>query len=174
MARAWWGLALLGFLGCNGHNDTDDTSDTGAGDNCPSGMHQAASPGLLITFFQHNTVTRSALLDASQEYDGRPSACINDAGTAVDYLFLVGGEPYGRIAVEASTGGQSYDLNGTSGQMSVILSGADTPVTFDRGDWTTGSWYVTSVGSPFDTDVEGSAVADGQSLSITFSLEGRP
>ncbi|MBW2255799.1 MAG: hypothetical protein JRI25_14530, partial [Deltaproteobacteria bacterium] len=45
-------------------------------------------------------------------------------------------------------------------------------VSFDNGDWTTGTWYVTSVGNQFDTDLDGSAVADSQTLAITFSLEG--
>ncbi|MBW2257959.1 MAG: hypothetical protein JRI25_25620, partial [Deltaproteobacteria bacterium] len=164
MSRALWGLALLTLLGCDGENGTDDTSDTSGGDGCPTGFHEAVSPGLLITYFRLNETTQAAAFDASGEYDGRPSACINDAGTAVDYIFLVGGDPYGRIVMEASLGGQSYDLNGTAGQISIVLTGADPDVSFDNGDWTTGTWYVTSVGNQFDTDLDGSAVADSQTL----------
>jgi len=171
MSRALWSLALLGLLGCDGQPDTDDTNDTGGGDGCPTGMHEAASPGLLFSFFQYNDVTEAAVFDAG-DYDGRPAACINDAGTAVDYIFLVGGDPYGRITMQATLSGQSYDLNGTAGQVSIILSGATPTATFSNGDWTTGSWYVTSVGSTFDTDLDGSAVSGGEALSVTFTLEG--
>lgn len=172
MTRVAW-LVLLG-VGCTDGTDTDDTGDT-ADDGCPEGMHAARDPGLFISDFLINGIDKSPLFDDA-EYDGRPAGCIGDDGRSVDYLFLVASEPYGRVYMEAPRSDESYDLNGSTATVVIDLFGESGAPTFEAPEWTTGSWFVGSVGATFDSDLAAQALDDdsgSNSLVIQLSIEGR-
>jgi len=176
MTRAWWVLTATLALGCTaGPFDTGDTGDTGdtASSGCPSGMTVPRSAGIFFDYFYLDGLQYSPVY-SDGTYMGRPSACMSSDGHSVDYLFLLESQPYGRIAMSAPTSDTSYDLNGTQAQIEIEVFGASNQPTFANGEFQTGSWYVTSVGSTFDSDVDGSALDDttSSSLGITFTIQG--
>jgi hypothetical protein len=137
-------------------------------------MHAARDPGMLVGSFTYDGLTRSPLFEDG-DYLGRPAACIADDGLGVDYIFLLLGEPYGRVAMTAPRADESYDLNGTgAATVSVELFGeADAPV-FEAGEWLSGTWFVSEVGATFDSDFNGRALddEDSHSMTIYFTVVG--
>ena len=176
MARVFWiAVWLLAGTGCTvGDTDEDDTDTAGTG-GCPDDMHPARSPGMLFTQFTINGLSRNPLFDDA-EYLGRPAGCIGDDGRSVDYLFLILGEPYGRVAMSAPRGNEGYDLNDDVGTIVIEAFAEEGEPTFENGEWVTGTWFVSSVGATFDSDMNGTGLDDdnGNSagLQLNFTIQG--
>jgi len=166
-------VALVALAACTeGSPDTDtgEDSDTASTDGCPTGMHAARDPGMLIGAFTYDGLSRSPLFDDG-EYLGRPAGCIGDDGRAVDYLFLLLGEPYGRLIMAAPRGDESYDLNGTgTATVAIELFAEEGSPIFQAGEWVNGTWFVSSVGATFDSDLNGQALDDEESHTMTIYL----
>ena len=167
--------ALLVLAACvDGFPSDSDTDDSGSDDGCPEGMHGARDPGMFIQGFTFDGLSRNPLFE-DVDVDGRPAGCIGDTGNSIDYIFLLLGEPYGRLAMKAPTADQSYDLNGTGSATVVItLFGEEGSPSFEAPEWVNGTWFVESVGTSFDSDMNGNALDDegSHSMGIGLSVEG--
>src|SRR5690606_18911335 len=105
MARAAWTLALVFAAACipprPDTGDTTDTDDTGVSDGCPDDLVAAQSPGLFINSYTYDGLGKSPVFEEGDVDLGggatRPAACISDDGRSVDFVFLLVGEPYGRV-----------------------------------------------------------------------------
>lgn len=176
MIRPWRALPLLALLACT-DVATDDTSDTDTepvGDGCPEGMREPREAGLFFSGFVVNGLSYIPVFTKNRvtEMD-RPAACARPDGTAVDFIYRVNDDPYGRIGMSAPGPGL-YALDGT--QAIVELELYDPAVTFTNGSFVTGSWSVNeaSAAAGFDSDLASSALHEGQAASISFSISATP
>ena len=175
MTRRALAAVLLMVGGCTSAVDTDgDDTDTADNGGCPENMHPAINPGMLITNFRINGLDRNPLFDDA-EYLDRPAGCIGDDGLSIDYLFILIDEPYGRLFMDIPQGGESYDLNGTVATMEIELFGETGGPAFQNGEWVTGTWFASSVGATFDSDMNGTGLDDdggSNSLQINLTVQG--
>jgi hypothetical protein len=175
MTRALRVAAPLLVAACvDGGNGNDDTGDT-ASDGCPEGLHAADNPDIVFWTFRINGLLRSPVFDDA-EYQGRPAGCISDDGKSVDYLFLLVSEPYGRIAMSAPRGDETYGLNEDEATVVIELFGETDQPSFENGEWVNGTWFVSSVGNTFDSDLNGTALDDdagvSASMAVNFTIVG--
>ena len=159
-------LALLA-VGCVDGHTGGPGPDTAVDDGCADGTSQARAASMQITTLIIDGLAYTAGFDADLAWDGVPSACVDSAGLATELRFGAGTDHLGTLRHEVPSDG-TFDLNGSVGKLEIELVGAPEPFTVSLGDWTTGTWYVSSTGALHELQLTGESLADGHSLAVTL------